>query len=71
MKLMKCGSQATKILAHLTRGGTLTPLQALDKFDCLTLSQRCSELRQRGHRIVSRMVNVGGKRVAQYRLERQ
>lgn len=68
MKPLKAGSQAERILAHLTRGHTLTPLQALSRFQCLTLSQRVGELKERGHRIRSRMVEVGGKRVAEYRL---
>jgi hypothetical protein len=66
---LKAGSQCDRLLAHLTRGRSITPLQALERFGCLTLSQRMGELRRRGHRIRSELVQVGSKRVARYSLE--
>lgn len=70
MKPLKPRSQAERILAHLAAGRTLTPLQALSRFNCMALSQRCTQLKKRGHRIQSELVQVGEKRVARYRLER-
>ncbi len=69
MRPLKPHSQCDRVLAHLAAGRTLTPLQALNKFGCLALSQRITQLRERGHRIRTDMVQVGEKRVAQYRLE--
>ncbi len=59
-------SQRLNILRALASGAMLTPLDALKKFDCLTLSQRVTELKEQGWPIVSRMVRVGRKRVARY-----
>lgn len=66
---LKAGSQCERILAHLSRGHALTPIQAVAKFGCLTLSQRVGELKDRGHRIRSKLVRVGAKKVARYWLE--
>ena len=64
-------SQCKMILHHLQDGYTLTPLEALQRFNCFSLSQRVTELRQRGHPISTRMVKLkSGKRVAEYRLTR-
>lgn len=67
---LKPGSQASRILAWLVDGRSITPLQAFTAFRCLTLSQRIGELKRRGHSISSRMVAVGKKHVAEYRLTR-
>jgi len=61
-------SQAQRILAHLKKGRTLTPLEAIHKFDCLRLSGRILELREAGYLIKSRIVEINGKRVARYLL---
>lgn len=69
-KPLQAGSQAEKILAHLARGNTLTIMEAIRRWDCTTLSQRCTELKRRGHPIRSTMVTLrSGKRVAQYTLK--
>ena len=39
-------TQSDNILGYLVSGGTLTPLEALAKFGCLTLSQRMGEMRR-------------------------
>jgi Helix-turn-helix domain len=63
-------SQSSRILAHLQAGHTLTPIEALNRFNCFSLSQRITELRRRGYQIITTMVDVpSGKRVAEYRLE--
>lgn len=59
-------SQRLEIQRYLAKGLSITPLQALEKFGCLTLSQRCTELRNEGWPIKTTMVQVGGKRVASY-----
>lgn len=63
---MKAKSQNLCILGYLSSGKTLTPLQALNKFDCWALSSRVSELNKQGHRIKSELVKVGNKVVARY-----
>lgn len=65
---MGARSQCDRILEYLKRGGTLTPLQALMKFDSLRLGARISDLREAGYRIVTTRVKVGEKRVASYSL---
>lgn len=66
---MSPASQNARILEHLKQRRTLTPLDALRQFGCLRLSGRIYDLRQNGHQIDRRMVEVaGGKHVAEYRL---
>lgn len=63
-------SQRLDILAALQQGRSLTPLDALREFGCLTCSQRVTELRKKGWPIRSKLVEVSeGKRVARYWLE--
>jgi hypothetical protein len=63
-------SHCKLILDYLKTGHTLTPLEALNKFQCFSLSQRVTDLRQAGHPIVTTMITLpSGKRVAQYRLK--
>ncbi len=62
-------SQKLEILRYLAQGHTLTPLESLEKFRCLTLSQRVTELKREGWPVQSELVNVGGKHVARYWLE--
>jgi hypothetical protein len=48
----------------------LTPLDALNKAGCLSLSQRCGELRREGFRVTDKWVTTPtGKRVKAYRIE--
>jgi len=63
-------SQNDAILQHLQKGHTLTPMQALRKFNCLSLSSRISDLKNdRGYDVKSELVKVGKKMVAQYSME--
>jgi hypothetical protein len=65
----KSPAQASRILAHLRTGMALTPLQALDLFQCMRLAARIHELRQDGHIINETTITTSnGKRVAQYHL---
>lgn len=63
-------SQRLEILRYLAMGYSLTPLEALEKFQCFALSQRIGELKKRGWPISSRMVTLkSGKKVACYDLK--
>lgn len=64
-------SQSQQILEHLKSGGTLTPLEALSKFQCWALSSRCSDLKKEGHPIKSTLVKINGKLVAMYSYQYQ
>jgi hypothetical protein len=59
-------SQRLQVQRHLAKGLSITPLQALEKFGCLTLSQRIGEIKRDGFKVQSTMIEVGGKRVASY-----
>ena len=66
---MNPNSQNTAILAHLKRGHRITPIEALNKFECFRLGARIFDLKAEGHRIEKEMVPTStGKRVAEYRL---
>lgn len=61
-------SQEKSILKYLQMGFTLTPLEALKKFDCLRLSGRVHSLRQQGHNIETTMVREINKTYARYKM---
>lgn len=64
-------SQTIQILRHLQAGGSLTPMEALQRFQCLRLSARINELQRLGHEIKCEMVKTpSGKRVGQYSMEK-
>lgn len=65
---LKAGAQTERILAHLAAGRAITPLQALEKYNCWRLSGRILDLRRRGHSIVTTKVTRGGKTFASYTL---
>lgn len=44
-------SQNSSILAHLERGESISPLQALEKYQCFRLAARIYDLRLKGHSI--------------------
>ena len=67
-------TQTEQILTYLKRGGAITPLLALTLFGCMRLGARIWEIKQAGHAIDKRMVEVETRsgdiaRVAEYRLE--
>ena len=53
-------TQTQQIFEHLSRGGSITPLEALSEFGCFRLASRISELRKAGHPIV--VERVKGKK---------
>jgi len=61
-------SQNQRIANYLKAGKTLTPLQALSKFDCWALSSRIANLNREGMGIKMKLVEKNGKRFAMYYL---
>jgi hypothetical protein len=62
-------SQCMQILRHLAQGYTITPIEALEKFQCFALSQRITDLKKQRWPITTEMIRLkSGKRVAMYRL---
>lgn len=59
-------TQSDRILRHLSDGGTITALGALERFGCLRLAARIDELRKAGHTIKTTQVNAHGKHYALY-----
>lgn len=62
-------SQQKKILEHLSKGHTLTPIQAIDVAGTMKLATRISELIRQGYPIVKEWYKTpSGKKVMSYRL---
>jgi hypothetical protein len=61
-------SQAQEILQHMKQGNSLTPAEALHKFGCFRLAARVDDLRKAGHDVKTVIVEMNGKRFAEYRL---
>lgn len=62
-------AQTKQILAHLKTGKAITPIDALERFQCFRLGARIYDLKQEGHVICKTMVETDtGKRVASYAL---
>jgi hypothetical protein len=69
VRLPKRGSMTWDLLMALKNGERLTPLTALERYKCFSLSQRMGELHRAGWPIVSTMVALpSGKKVAEYRM---
>ena len=67
---MTTESQNKRILEHLSLGCTITSLEALTLFGSLRLASRINDLKNKGHNVISEMVQVGNnkKKVARYSL---
>ena len=61
-------TQLQQIEKYLESGKSLTPLEALDRFQCFRLAARVGELRNRGMKIKTIMRDNNGKRYAEYSL---
>ncbi len=59
-------SQTVMIKNHLLTNGSITPLEALDKYGCFRLAARIADLKAEGVDIVKVMVEKNGKRYAEY-----
>lgn len=58
-----------KRLLRLLKARYITPLDALRHVGCLSLSQRCGELRKAGVKVADKWVKLGnGKRVKAYKV---
>lgn len=66
MKELSTESQKKLILDWLSEGHSITALQALNMFGCLRLASRICDLKSEGFPIVKEMIEVNGKRVAEY-----
>jgi hypothetical protein len=62
-------SQLSQIRAHLQKGYTLTPIEALEMFGCFRLGARIDNLRRAGMEIKTTICRRGKKQWASYRLE--
>lgn len=60
-------SQTSRILGHLARHDSITPVEALNLYGCFRLAARISDLRSAGHDIHTLYVkNAKGERYARY-----
>jgi len=59
-------TQQDKVRAHLLRGKSITPIQALKLYGCFRLSSIIFRLRREGLNIVTGIVYKGGKQWARY-----
>lgn len=59
-------SQVKQIAKYLKSGKTLTPIDALVRFNCWNLKGRIFDIRQ-FMKVDTNMISVGRKRVAEYR----
>lgn len=62
-------SQEIQILNDLYTGTKITQLDALKRYGCFRLSARIKSLRNEGFKIVTEMIEMNGKHVAQYYLK--
>jgi hypothetical protein len=63
-------SQNAAIRQHLEAGNSITPLEALDRFNCLRLGARVHKLKADGLPIKTEIVEQNGKRFAKYTLSK-
>lgn len=61
-------SQVASVIAHLQKGKTITPLEALDKFGCFRLAAVIHDIRSMGFVVETEMVERNDKRFARYRM---
>ncbi len=62
-------AQNKRILKHLKKGLSITPLSALRLFGCMRLAARIYELRQAGHDIEGVRFKYKGSRPIRYSLK--
>jgi len=59
-------TQCQEILAHLKRGDSLNPMQALNMYGCFRLASRINDLKNQGHSIDGIMIKRGKKSYKSY-----
>ena len=60
--------QNRAILNYLESGGSISSIEALNKFQCFRLAARVRDLRKAGHDIQTKTVKEDGKKYAVYSL---
>ena len=63
-------SQTALIKGWLLNGRSITQLDALNMFGCFRLAARIANIREEGFDIVTDMITINDKRVANYRLSK-
>jgi hypothetical protein len=63
-------SQTALIKGWLLNGYSITQLDALNMFGCFRLAARIADIRDQGLNIVTDMITVNDKRVANYYLQK-
>ena len=61
-------TQNGEILNYLSKGNSLTAMNALSLFGCARLAARIDDLRKAGHNIITEDVKQNGKTFARYHL---
>jgi hypothetical protein len=61
-------SQTALIKGWLLNGRSITQLDALNMFGCFRLAARIADIREEGVNIMTEMITVNDKRIAQYYL---
>ena len=65
--MSRLNSQNAMILNFLKSGGSLTPIEALEKFQCFRLAARMNDLRKKGYVIQTEILkDDNGKSYASY-----
>ena len=59
-------TQNQNIANYLKNGKAITPIQALNKFNCFRLAARISDLRNDGMKIITKIITKEGKSYASY-----
>jgi len=59
-------SVASKLLAHLEKGKSITTLEALLKWGCIRIPNRVCDLRKQGYPIISEPIRLNGKNLVRY-----
>jgi hypothetical protein len=59
-------TQKQQIEAYLTKGKSITPMDALTKFGCFRLAARIADLRNDGLNIATKIISKKGKSYASY-----
>lgn len=62
-------SQKEQVLSFIKKHGSITPMQAYTKLSITALAERCRDLRESGHPIITVMEKRNGKRYARYSLK--
>lgn len=70
--MLQVDSQNSNIKKHLEEGKSITALEALKLYGCFRLGARIHDLKRMfpGLNIDSKLVEIGGKRMAKYSLQR-